>query len=275
MDDFRSYHEIQTRLRDFFYRQRGFIEVPTQSRLSILAACEDPNTITPAFIGGVKWPLPQTGQMWLEHELLRNPDLPGVFCVTTSYRDEPNPIPGRHDIVFPMFEFESKGDMADLRRLERDLLTHLGFSGTPSFISYEEACQTYGVDSLDAEHEESISVEKGNVVFLETFPQRTHPFWNMKHNGGGLFNKIDVLLYGMETIGSAERSTNVDEMRENFMTISGGEYYQKLNGLFGEERVMRELDEYLSLAMFKRYGGGMGITRLARAMKKEGLLSGQ
>ena len=33
------------RLRDFFTR-RGFLEVHTQNRLSILAACEDPKTVS-------------------------------------------------------------------------------------------------------------------------------------------------------------------------------------------------------------------------------------
>ena len=38
-------------------------------------------------------PLPQTGQMWLEHELLSTPNSKGFFCVSTSYRQEPNAIP--------------------------------------------------------------------------------------------------------------------------------------------------------------------------------------
>ena len=36
-------------------------------------------------------------------------------------------------------------------------------------------------------------------------------------------NKIDVILHGIETIGSAERSA-YDEMRDMFYTISNGEY---------------------------------------------------
>ncbi len=42
------------------------IENMTQSRLSILAACEDPTTISTYNYAGEVWPLPQTGQMWLE-----------------------------------------------------------------------------------------------------------------------------------------------------------------------------------------------------------------
>jgi len=209
--------------------------------------------------------------MWLEHELLRNPDVPGVFCATTSYRNEGNPIPGRHDKIFPMFEFESRGGIEDLKRLERNLLAFLGFADGKN-VEYEAACRRYGVDSLEAEHEERLQQDFGPVVFLEGFPQRTHPFWNMKHNGGGVYNKVDVLLYGMETIGSAERSTNVDEMRENFLRISKGRYAGLLFGEFGKERVMKELDEYLALGMFPRFGGGIGMTRMARAFREAGML---
>jgi len=79
------------------------------------------------------------------------------------------------------------------------------------------------------------------------------------------FNKIDVILYGQETIGSAQRSCDVQRMRELFYTISDGEYSTKLFQLFGKERVERELEEFLSNNFFKRSGGGIGLTRLARA----------
>ena len=71
-----------------FFSSRGFLEVHTQNRLSILAACEDPQTIATYDYEGDIWPLPQTGQMWLEYELLKNPEWPGVFCVSTSFRNE-------------------------------------------------------------------------------------------------------------------------------------------------------------------------------------------
>ncbi len=41
--------------------------------------------------------------MWLEHVLLKNPELPGAFCVSTSYRNVPNPVEGRHELKFTMF----------------------------------------------------------------------------------------------------------------------------------------------------------------------------
>ena len=51
----------------------------------------------------------------------------GFFCVSTSYRQEPNAIPGRHDIIFPMFEFEMPGSVDDLKAMEYELCEYLGF----------------------------------------------------------------------------------------------------------------------------------------------------
>ena len=54
--------------------------------------------------------------MWLEYELLKNPDVAGYFCLTTSYRLEKNPVDGRHDIIFPLFKFSFYGNMWWLNR---------------------------------------------------------------------------------------------------------------------------------------------------------------
>ena len=114
--------------------------------------------------------------------------------------------------------------------------------------------------------------EKSSVVSLQYFPRRTNPFWNMKNKDGEIFNKVDVILYGQETIGSAERSSDVEKMREMFYTIENGGYCNKLFELFGKERVEAELEEFLKFDFFPRFGGGIGMTRMARAyelMKQE------
>lgn len=264
MKDTKSYNELVQKMRGFFLN-KGFIEVPTQSRLSILAACENPHSVATFEYNGLVWPLPQTGQMWLEYELLKNPKWPGVFCISTSYRDEKEPIDGRHEKIFPMFEFESKGNMIDLEKLEFELLKYLGFD-EPVVVDYNRMCEEYGdVEILENEHETRMWEEKGSVVSLQNFPIRTSPFWNMKYAGDGIFNKIDVILYGQETIGSAERSCDVDGMRKMFYEISDGTYAAKLFELFGKERVEKELEEFLSFNFFPRFGGGIGMTRLARA----------
>jgi aspartyl/asparaginyl-tRNA synthetase len=260
------YHSLVQKLREFFL-EKNFIEVPTQPRLSILAACENPYSVATFDYNGQVWPLPQTGQMWLEHELLKNPDWEGCFCISTSYRAEKDPIPGRHELIFPMFEFESKGTLEDLIKLEAELLEHLGF-GKAVERNYDALCKEYGgVEILEDEHEARMWKELGNCVSLQYFPERTSPFWNMKHKGNGIFNKVDVILFGQETIGSAERSCDKDEMRHTFETISEGGYAAKLFELFGEDRVRKELDDFLSYDFFPRYGAGIGLTRLARAME--------
>jgi aspartyl/asparaginyl-tRNA synthetase len=277
MKDMFAYNDVVKRMRKFFQDEKEFIEVPAQSRQSILAACEDPATISQYIFGGINWPLPQTGQMWLELELLENHwdynfvNVPGVFCITTSYRNEPNPVKGRHDKIFPMFEFEASGDMGELMNLESELLQHLGFGEGFPTVKYEEASKKYGVSELEYNEEEALCRDNGNVVFLTDFPQRTHPFWNMKHGGNGIYNKVDVIMYGMETIGSAERSCDTYKMREQFHTISDGEYANLLFNHFGKKRVEDELEKYLSLEMFERFGGGIGVTRMVRAMEMAGL----
>jgi len=264
MKDTKTYNELVQKMRGFFL-DKGFIEVPTQSRLSILAACENPHSIATFEYNGEVWPLPQTGQMWLEYELLKNPEWNGVFCISTSYRQEKNPIPGRHELIFPMFEFESKGVMEDMVKLELELLNYLGFD-IPVEVNYDDVCEEYGgIPILEDEHESRMWKEKSSVISLQNFPLRTNPFWNMKHNENSIFNKVDVILYGQETIGSAERSCDPEEMRHNFYTIERGGYSAKLFELFGRDRVESELNEFLSFNFFPRFGGGIGMTRLSRA----------
>lgn len=263
----KEYDFLVNKLRAFF-RNRGFFETPVQHRLSILAACEDPRTIAQFHYAGKAWPLPQTGQMWLEYELLTNPQATGFYCISTSYRNEPNPIVGRHDLVFPMFEFETHGDITTLKKLEEELLEFLGFGEPKQYKkeNYTEVTKKYKVDELNAEHETMIEKDFGPVFFLMNFPQSTSPFWNMK-KAGDLAKKIDVILYGIETIGSAERSANPKEMRESFHTISNGMYADMLYAQFGKERVEEELERFLALPFIPRCGGGIGITRMIRAIK--------
>lgn len=263
--DTRAYSAAINKLRSFFLK-KGFTEVHTQDRLSILAACEDPETVATYEYGGNIWPLPQTGQMWLEYELLNNPSLEGVFCVSTSYRNEPNPIPGRHETIFPMFEFEAKGTLEDMRELEIELCRDLGFGEEFVHKTYDELSKEYESDDLTSDHELQMEKKYGNVVFLEHFPEHSSPFWNMKRNGN-VANKIDVIMHGMETIGSAERSCDREEMKERFDTISDGGYANLLFEKFGKERVENELNEFLSLEFFPRFGGGIGMTRMVRALE--------
>ena len=257
-----------TQLRSFF-SAKGFQEVHTQNRLSILAACEDPTTGATYEYGGEIWPLPQTGQMWLEYELLNNPAVPGFFCVSTSYRAEKEIVEGRHDVIFPMFEFEMPGDIHDLEKMEKELCEHMGFGSQHGIVdkNYLEWCEMFQTEELTHEHENAMADSwQGRVCMIKNFPNYTSPFWNMKQNGDGTAAKIDVIISGQETIGSAERSSDTDEMMQMFHEISDGMYADLLYDLFGKQRVDKELDEFLALDFIPRVGGGIGITRLLTAM---------
>ncbi len=291
--DPQDFTNVTHQLRSFFL-EKNFLEVHTQNRLSILAACEDPTTVATYEYADETWPLPQTGQMWLEYELLTKPDLSGCFCVSTSYREEPDPIEGRHELIFPMFEFEAPGEFDDLLQLESELCKYLGFEckhgkapmeqdfPTVDFPGgqYLSLCGKYTAPDnlLTAKHESDMYNEYGDVFFLTHFPYNTSPFWNMKKSpkknsmGGDNALKCDVIMGGQETIGSAERETNTNEMHHQFHTISDGEYSKLLYDKFGYDRVEKELDEFLSHKFFPRFGGGIGVTRLISAMKKASLL---
>ena len=255
-------------LRSFFL-DKGFLEVHTQNRLSILAACEDPFNVATYQYAGKTWPLPQTGQMWLEHELLSSPDSKGFFCVSTSYRQEPNAIPGRHDIIFPMFEFEMPGDIDDLKKMEYELCEYLEFK-KPTEKTYAEWQKHYELAEdyeMTADEETKMHKEFGTTMITD-FPELTSPFWNMSRNADGkTAKKIDVILGGMETIGSAERSCDVDMMRDTFHSITDGAYSKLLFELFGKERVEAELEKFLEFDFFQRVGGGIGVTRMIPALE--------
>ena len=63
----------------------------------------------------------------------------------------------------------------------------------------------------------SVYIEENSATFFLTdFPEFTNPFWNMKRSGVESSNKVDVILSGQETIGSAERETDKEIMRTRF-----------------------------------------------------------
>lgn len=270
-----DFSKVISKLRGFFM-QENYVETFPQPRLSILAACEDPKTVRSFTFDNTIYPLPQTGQMWLERDLMMNSDeVDGVYCITASYRDEPNPIPGRHMKSFPMFEVEHKGNFDHLISTVSRCCVHLGLvdkvEDIPIF-TYDELCKHYNVEYLENEHETLMWEEFGDVVAITYFPERTSPFFNMKDDGNNehgekLSKKVDFIICGQETFGCAERECDPDVMRRNFHTISEGEYSQLLFNLFGEERVEQELEDFLELPMIERWGFGMGISRLLRAMK--------
>ena len=58
-----------------------------------------------------------------------------------------------------------------------------------------------------------------------------------------------------------------------FYTISNGEYANTLFAQFGKARVETELEDFLKKDFFVRSGGGIGVTRMIRAMRLSNLLN--
>ena len=103
--------------------------------------------------------------MWLEYEILKNPDVAGYFCLT-SYRMRPNPVSGRHDIIFPMFEFEFKGDMNELIELQKELL--VGYDKSIFINNYKSIAEEFSTTELEHEHEERL-YKKNSRCFYNRF----------------------------------------------------------------------------------------------------------
>ena len=167
-----------------------------------------------------------------------------------------------------MFEFEMPGDINDLKNMEYELCEYLGFD-KPTEMTYEAWQDYFGIEhnvEMDASHETKMFEDYGSTMITD-FPELTSPFWNMSRYEDGVHSKkIDVILGGMETIGSAERSTDVDMMRNTFHTITDGAYSELLFKLFGKDRVEAELEEFLKFDFFPRVGGGIGMTRMIAAL---------
>jgi aspartyl/asparaginyl-tRNA synthetase len=167
-----------------------------------------------------------------------------------------------------MFEFEFPGTIDDLKAMEYELCEYLGFD-KPTEKTYAEWQEHFGISvdtEMEAEHETAMYTQFGSAMITD-FPEMTSPFWNMSRYEDGVHSKkIDVILGGMETIGSAERSTDVDMMRDTFHTITNGEYSELLYKLFTKERVEAELEKFLEFDFFPRVGGGIGMTRMIAAL---------
>ena len=152
--------------------------------------------------------------------------------------------------------------------MEYELCEHLLFP-KPEERTYAEWQRHYNVEGeLTAEHETAMHKDFRSTMITD-FPEFTSPFWNMSRSEDGTSKKIDVILGGMETIGSAERSTDIDQMRDTFHTITDGAYSKLLFDLFGKERVEAELEEFLKFDFFPRVGGGIGMTRMIAALDKK------
>lgn len=162
-----------------------------------------------------------------------------------------------------------------LEELEKDILNYLGYHTCCVFAkeNYIDLSNKYDTEYIYHDEEHKIYNDHGPVLFLKNFPEHTNPFWNICRNySTKTANKIDVILSGINTISSSEKSCNPNDMLKRFKTISNGQYAQILYDKFGKARVDDELNAFLKHRFILRSGGGIDITRLIRSMIMEGLL---
>jgi len=248
-----------------FFQKKGFVEVYSLPARNILATRENLVPIVRYKYQGREWH--QTGHLALEHILLDNPEIAGCYTVS--------------DAATPMLEFESRGDMNELINMKKELLNHVGFEKknlqspfhVPFFDypagDYLDMMKKYNTKELD--HDHMIEQDYGAVFFLKHFPMHTIPFWNVK-NDGNLSSKVDVILHGIKTIESAERSCDKDDMLSRFLSINGGDYNRLLCNKFGKRVVEKHMDVFLGRDFIPRYGGGIRVTRMIRAMEMSDLI---
>jgi len=268
--------QIVLKIVQQFFNERGFEFVYVGDRLLIRAACEDVRSIAMFEYRKdgddvtLPWPQKQTSQMDLEDLVLAEGFI-RVHTLTTSYRKELRPIRGRHEGIFPLYEFEALGGYGELLALLEEFVQYLGFDA-PVFHYYDDVCDSEG--EVGWEQEKLLNPTPKSSAIITHFPVK-HSFWNMRRTPDGKYAyKADVILGGMETIGSGDREDDLEVMRTAFETLMDGEYASTLRELFGA-RIDREITAFLSHQFVKRYGGGIGLNRLVRAMRGAGLLPQQ
>ena len=279
--DPRTFNHIASILRYECEKQAFLWWQPSEP--SILAACEDPETLLSYVENstGREFPLQQTNQMWLEYALLQSikdmTAISGLYCLTESHRDEVKQKERHKDRIinkrFNMFEIEMLGDFDIYLEFFKSLLIALGVKDEHiKVVTYYQACKLLKQDQytyiLTDDDEVWLNANIAPCVLLCYFPERTNPFWNMRRLPDGTAAKCDLILGGMECAGGAQRSTNISMQLAAFNNLPG--YKDKLFADFGQDRVLAELDYYFSLLTphSVRSGCGIGLSRLAVGLER-------
>lgn len=201
----------------------------------------------------------------------------GYYCMNTSTRNESRAGDGRREFRFPITECEfavetEESGLEELAQFLERMIVHLGFE-KPARRYYTEECKIRGVKKLDDIDEADICNQAQNsVVLLMKFDEESDPYFNMRKNADGTFDKIDVLIDGVETVGSAVRSCNKDEMLDMLKKQDKGKYLTTMYKYFGEETIKNEVNDYFSYKFIPRCGLGIGTSRLIKALERHNLV---
>lgn len=262
-----------------FFISRGFAETYPSPNSSILS--------TYCKFEGI---IPTHGYVWLENELLDNPDRNGYFSIRNHYIVSP----GKQN--YYTFDFESKGTMSDMIQLNRHLLAYLGFttSNIPRRSNYYndsyfrgKVAESLVNDSLyysETEYDDisiqtncpgqtdkldpRIRKEYNSVCFIKNFPKESNSLWNIKEMNNKT-KRVDIILNGINTITGYEKSCNPEEIKHNFYEQN---HVDILYNTFSKQKVDKDFDEYISKTLFPRYGGRIIMSNIADAMVIDELL---
>ena len=86
-------------------------------------------------------------------------------------------IDGRHNLIFPMFEFEMKGGYDELIKMEEELLTYLGIK-ILKVVNY--GCVKIINHLIYHTNTNKNYTMNMTSIFLKKFPTFTSPFGNAK-----------------------------------------------------------------------------------------------
>jgi hypothetical protein len=259
----KKYSFIINTLRNFFNKQ-NFVEIYTQNKLTLLSACNEYKLMCTFNYGGYVWPLPQSSVILMYYDLLINPELPGIYTLCTSYKNDQNYTKSmsdnflQADIVSPLFECITFGNYVDMYNTIIDLLTELGFNNSKyKFIKYADVAKKKGVKIVSYNDELGISTD-ADIVFLEYIPTLK---WGMKQTSKVIVNKLEILSF-------SEHMKEPRDIIESFLTVDNGQLSEFLYSQFSKERIEDELYKFTDLKPKNVVSCSINITNLSTAMNK-------
>ena len=272
----RDYSYVIQSLREFFLK-KGYCEMYSGNCPSFMTISGNVQNTTSFLLQGSIFPLPQTYQLILETEIMKDDTLPGIFCIFSSYRDEETLIEGRHERIFPTLEFSTRGTLEDLIRIYRELLAHLSFENPDQIPqhSYDVMCIKLK-DKVIGPSQEARIAEIHPEYIVTHYSEDTFPMWDIcRDKVSSTVKNAILLLDGQKVISGAEKSCSSKDMQQAFIYHRKGKYITDLHRLYGSQRVNDELEMYLQNPFVPRISASIGISRLIRSMSFRELIKRQ
>jgi len=269
-----------------YFDANGFTEVVVPHITRATGSCENMDTLFGLDFFGRQAYLRQTGQLYLESLV---PRMGRVYCVGSSFRAEPA-VDDRHLTEFTLVEIELPCDLDGLMaHIEGTILSMIQFvlrnkqkemeilgidkkrlqdiSIAFKKITYKEAIELLGLEfgaDLKSEHERKLVEDFGNKPLFVTHYPKEIKFFNMRKNKDNpeVVNSTDLLLpYSGESVGSAEREHEHDELIERLETSYMFEQLKKRGGSLDDFSWYLDV---LKKGSVPHAGCGFGLNRITQ-----------